>query len=109
MQDFLFLNEMYTSFNISLINHNSYFLKGEYIQHFKRDDNWKYPDSFREHGYAIGIGKKIFLNRYILFDIGLGAQYYEAKWMDAQEQIIRKETIQFSFTTGFHIYFNLKN
>ncbi len=99
---------LYTSLNLSLYTNKLYFLKGEYIHHYKHVDSWKYPNSFKEHGYAIGIGKKIFLNRYLILDLGISAQYYKASWMDAQEENIRKETIQFTISTGIHIYIKTK-
>lgn len=99
---------LYTSLNLSLYTNKLYFLKCEYIHHYKHDDSWKYPNSFKEHGYAVGIGKKIFLNRYILLDLSFSAQYYKSNWMDAQEENLRKETIQFTISTGMYIYIKTK-
>ncbi len=97
----------YTTPFINLYYYRLFYLSGSYTYHRTIDHGRQYPYSFEEHTFTVGAGKKIFINKHLLVD--LGARFYHSKeyGIDTQDVHRTKKTLGLSINAGFLIYFNI--
>jgi hypothetical protein len=98
--------DMYTTPFLNLYVIRMFYLSGAYTYHRPIDQNFAYPYSHEEHIVSWGIGKKVFINKYLLLDID--ARMYNARkfGLDSDGYPITKTTMGLSLDARLLIYFN---
>ena len=100
--------EFYTTPSLNLYL-NMFYLGGGYSYHKNIDHNFAYPNKREEHIFFVGIGKKIFISKHLLVDVG--SRFYNSKRyaLDSDGYRIIWTTSCISLNASLLIYFNTGN
>ena len=97
--------ELYTTPYLNIYYYRMFYLNGAYTYHRTIEQNFAYPYSHEEHTFSLGAGKKFFINKHLLVD--LGARFYNSKkyGIDSDGYRLTKKTIGMSLDARLLIYF----